>query len=127
MTDQPDPADDPNDDPNADLDDGAVDPFAALLGGGEMPDLGSLLDGLGAVQSVQSAIYEGSAGGGLVRITANGRMDVERVDISPEAVGDGADVELLADLVHAALRDLTAQIAAAQQEAMGPLGGILGS
>ena len=77
----------------------------------------------------QLALIEvtGTAGGGLVRITANGRMDVERVEISPDAVGDGADVELLADLVHAALNDLTAQIAAAQQQAMGPLGGILGS
>jgi DNA-binding protein YbaB len=98
-----------------------------LFGGGDMPDLGSLVDGLAAVQTIQSATYEGSAGGGLVRITANGRMDVERVVVSPDALGDGTDVDLLADLVHAALRDLTAQIAAAQQQAMGPLGGILGS
>ena len=33
----------------------------------------------------------------------------------------------VADLVLAALRDLTSQIASAQQEAMGPLGGLLGS
>ena len=100
-------------------------PLGDLLSGG-MPDLGSLVDGLAAVQSIQSASYEGSAGGGLVRIVANGRMDVESVTISPDALGDGTDVELLADLVHAALSDLTAQIAAAQQQAMGPLGGILG-
>jgi hypothetical protein len=96
-----------------------------LFGGG-MPDLGSLVEGLSAVQSIQASTYEGSAGGGLVRIVANGRMDVESVTISPDALGDGGDVELLADLVHAALRDLTARIAAAQQQAMGPLGGILG-
>jgi DNA-binding protein YbaB len=111
--DAPDPAADP------------ANPLGDLFGGG-MPDLGSVLEGLTAVQSIQAATYEGSAGGGLVRIVANGRMDVESVTISPDALGDGDDVELLADLVHAALRDLTARIAAAQQQAMGPLGGILG-
>jgi DNA-binding protein YbaB len=123
------PADDPTDDASSDLPDLPDLPggLGDLLGGGGMPDLGSLVDGLAAVQSVQGASYEGTAGGGLVKITANGRMDVERVEISPDALGDGNDVELLADLVHAALNDLTAQIAAAQQQAMGPLGGILGS
>jgi hypothetical protein len=107
--------------PSADV----ANPLDDLFGGG-MPDLGSLVEGLSAVQSIQAATYEGSAGGGLVRIVANGRMDVESVTISPDALGDGGDVELLADLVHAALRDLTGRIAAAQQQAMGPLGGILG-
>ncbi len=107
---------------------GLADMFAGM---GGMPDLGSLVDGLAAVQGIQSASYEGSAGGGLVRIRANGRMEVEAVTISPDALAGGGgggepDVELLADLVHAALLDLTSQIAAAQQQAMGPLGGILG-
>ncbi len=105
---------------------GLADMFAGM---GGMPDLGSLVDGLAAVQGIQAASYEGSAGGGLVRIRANGRMEVESVTISPDALAGSADepdVELLADLVHAALLDLTAQIAAAQQQAMGPLGGILG-
>jgi len=100
-------------------------PLAGLLGGG-MPDLGSMLDGLSAVQGIQSATYTGSAGGGLVQIVASGRMEVESVTISPEALGDDADTELLADLVLAALRDLTGQIADAQKQAMGPLGSILG-
>jgi len=102
------------------------DALAGLFGAEGLPDLGSLMDGLGAVQSIQTASYEGTAGGGLVRIRANGRLDVESVEIHPDALGEGADVELLADLVHAALRDLTSQIATAQQQAMGPLGGILG-
>jgi DNA-binding protein YbaB len=103
-----------------------VNPLADLLGGGGMPDLGSMLDGLSAVQSIQAASYTGTAGGGLVRIVASGRMDVESVTISADALGDDADAELVADLVLAALRDLTAQIADAQKQAMGPLGDILG-
>jgi len=101
-------------------------PLAGILGGGGMPDLGSMLDGLTAVQSIQSAAYTGTAGGGLVRIVASGRMEVESVTISPEAFGDEPDADLVADLVLAALRDLTTQIADAQKQAMGPLGSILG-
>jgi DNA-binding YbaB/EbfC family protein len=135
MNDQPDDPG-PDDDERAEVevvDDGqGGDPLAALglgdLGaafGGGMPDLGSMMEGLSKVQELQEASYEGSAGGGLVRISANGRMEVESVTIAPEAV-DPSDVELLADLVLAALRDLTTQINEAQRAAMGPLGNILG-
>ena len=101
--------------------------ISSLLGGGSegLPDIGEMLGSLGKVQEIQSQVYEGTAGGGLVRIRANGRMEVESVTIDPGAL-DGADADEVADLVHAALNDLTAQIARAQQEAMGPLGGILG-
>ena len=105
-------------------------PLEALFGGGSVPDLGSLMEGLSSMQDLQEATYEGTAGGGLVRITANGRMDVHAVAIEPGAVdggeGEAPDLELLADLVLAALNDLTAKIAAAQQQAMGGLGGLLG-
>jgi DNA-binding protein YbaB len=105
---------------------GAFPDLSALgLTGDAMPDLGGMMDGLAKMQAVQSEVFEGSAGGGLVRIRANGRMDVESVTIRPDALEDG-DADLLADLVHAALLDLTAKIAAAQQAAMGPLGGMLG-
>jgi len=101
--------------------------LSSLLGGGGegLPDLGSMMDGLAKVQEVQSQVHEGSAGGGLVRIRANGRMEVEAVEIEPAAL-DGADADEVADLVLAALRDLTGRIAEAQQAAMGPLGGLLG-
>jgi hypothetical protein len=120
---------------DGDLDDGdgratAEAPDLAALGlgglaGGGLPDLGGMMDGLAKMQAVQDEVFEGSAGGGLVRIRANGRFEIESVTIEPDALAD-ADAELLADLVHAALRDLTGRIAAAQQEAMGPLGGLLG-
>ena len=93
--------------------------------GGDLPDLGGMMDGLARMQAIQSEVYEGSAGGGLVRVRANGRFDVESVTIRPDALDDG-DAELLADLVLAALRDLTTKIATAQRDAMGPLGGLLG-
>jgi DNA-binding protein YbaB len=119
------------DDADDQLDDGeqlpALPDLSSLLGGGGegLPDLGSMLSGLSDVQAVQQQVFEGSAGGGLVRIRANGRMEVESVTVEPGAI-EGAEADEVADLVHAALNDLTAQIAAAQQEAMGPLGGLLG-
>jgi hypothetical protein len=96
-----------------------------LGGSGGLPDLGGMMDGLAKMQAIQAEVFEGSAGGGLVRIRANGRFDVEAVVIRPEAIEDG-DADLLADLVLAALHDLTARVAAAQQDAMGGLGGLLG-
>jgi nucleoid-associated protein EbfC len=105
---------------------GAFPDLSALgLAGGAMPDLGGMMDGLAQMQAIQSEVFEGSAGGGLVRIRANGRMDIESVTIRPDALED-SDADLVADLVLAALRDLTAKIAAAQAAAMGPLGGLLG-
>ena len=103
--------------------------------GGEpaMPDLGGLLEGFQRMQDAQARDYEGQAGGGAVRITANGAMTFTSVAIAPEAV-DPDDVEMLQDLVLAALHDLTATITEAQRQAMGfdlgglgdSLGGLLG-
>ena len=46
---------------------------------------------------------EGSAGGGIVTVTCNGQGDVVAVKIEPEVAGD--DVEMLEDLVLAAVND----------------------
>jgi DNA-binding protein YbaB len=113
-------------DPLPDRPPDALPDLSSLFGDSGMPDLGSVVDGLAKVQQVHGQVYEGRAGGGLVRIRATGRMEVESVTIDPAAL-DGAEADELADLVHAALNDLTAAIADAQQQAMGPLGGLLGT
>ncbi len=46
----------------------------------------------------------GTAGGGMVTVTANGAMELVGVAINPEAV-TGGDVEMLQDLVLAASND----------------------
>jgi DNA-binding YbaB/EbfC family protein len=46
----------------------------------------------------------GSAGGGMVTVTANGAMELVGVVIDPEAV-KGGDVDMLQDLVMAASND----------------------
>jgi nucleoid-associated protein EbfC len=46
----------------------------------------------------------GTAGGGMVSVTANGGMEIVSVVINPEAVKSG-DVDMLKDLVLAAAND----------------------
>ena len=46
----------------------------------------------------------GTAGGGMVSVTANGGMEIVSVLINPEAV-KGGDVDMLQDLVLAAAND----------------------
>jgi hypothetical protein len=47
---------------------------------------------------------EGSAGGGMVTVTADGRGEIVAVKIEPE-VAQGGDLEMLQDLVVAAAND----------------------
>jgi len=47
---------------------------------------------------------EGTSGGGVVTVTMNGQRDVIGVRIAPEAL-DGADPDMLEDLLLGALRD----------------------
>jgi nucleoid-associated protein EbfC len=52
---------------------------------------------------------EGNAGGGMVKITMNGHKNVLAVQISKEVI-DPEDVEMLQDLVTAAINDALAKV-----------------
>ena len=67
----------------------------------------------------------GTAGGGMVEITLSGKREVEGVIVKPEAV-DPDDVEMLEDLVLAALNDAVKQAYEVAKDLMGPLGGMGG-
>jgi len=47
---------------------------------------------------------DATAGGGMVRVTANGKQQVLSIEIEPEVV-DPDDIEMLQDLVLAAVND----------------------
>jgi DNA-binding YbaB/EbfC family protein len=97
------------------------------------PDLGALLEQAQQMQQqlmeAQAAaaeqVHEGVAGGGAVRVTVTGGMEFTSVTIRPDAV-DPSDVDMLQDLVLAALHDAVNKVNAAQQQALGGLGGMLG-
>lgn len=80
---------------------------------------------LAAQEELAAAEITGSSGGGLVTATVNGSGDLQSVAIDPKVVDPG-DVETLADLVVAAVRDASRAAQELQQEKMGPLAGGLG-
>jgi len=63
----------------------------------------------------------GEAGGGMVKITINGRHEARRVQIEPAVFGD--DREMLEDLLAAALNDAVHKLEAASQAKMSSLMG----
>jgi hypothetical protein len=70
--------------------------------------------------------FEGSAGGGMVTAVVTGGPELVEVKISPEVV-DPDEVEMLEDLVLAAVRQaIDAAVEAANSELGGLAGGLLG-
>lgn len=67
---------------------------------------------------LETATIEGSAGGGAVRATATGKQDLVGLVIDPSAV-DPDDVEMLQDLVMAAVNDALRASRALAEEKMG--------
>ncbi len=61
----------------------------------------------------------GESGGGMVKITVNGRHEVRRVVIDDSLVGD--DREMLEDLVAAAMNDAVHKVADRTRESMSGL------
>ena len=57
-----------------------------------------------AQQEVAAMTFEGTAGGGMVSVTARGDMTIESITIDPEAI-DPEDVEMLQDMICAAVNE----------------------
>jgi len=83
---------------------------------------------MGAFQEKLGVILiTGSAGGGMIEIDMNGRMEVLAVRITPEAM-EGEDREMLQDLVAAAFTNALEKIKEAVNREVGSLipGGMQG-
>ncbi|HKJ66967.1 MAG TPA: YbaB/EbfC family nucleoid-associated protein [bacterium] len=69
---------------------------------------------------------EGTAGGGMVMATANGKQEILAVRIEPEVLED--DPEILEDLIVAAVNQALTKASEAAQEKMNEAtGGLLGN
>jgi hypothetical protein len=78
-------------------------PFGNM--GNIMRQAQAMQDQLAKVQEqAATKVAEGSAGGGMVTVRANGAMEIVSVTINPEVV-KGGDGEMLQDLVVAAAND----------------------
>jgi DNA-binding YbaB/EbfC family protein len=75
-----------------------------------------------AQEELQHEVVEASAGGGMVTVRVSGDLQVKSVRIAPEAV-DPEDVEMLADMVLAAVNEA---LRAAQELAARKLGATTG-
>lgn len=77
-------------------------------------------------EELAALTVEGSAGGGMVTVSANGQGDIMSVKIDPEVLGDG-DVEMVEDLVLAAVNEALRRSKDLAAEKMGKVTGGLGS
>ena len=93
---------------------------------GLLKNAGQIKQNMQAMQERMAATrFEGEAGGGQARATVDGRGDLVAVKIEPALVEAG-DVEMIEDLVCAAIRDATQRSREAMQKEMQALTGGLG-
>jgi hypothetical protein len=93
----------------------------------DLGDLGGLLESAQQAFSAQAKaateIVEGSAGGGVVTVEMTGGGEVTAVRLAPEVV-DPDDIEMLQDLIVAALHDAGLKVTELQRKALGALAGL---
>jgi DNA-binding YbaB/EbfC family protein len=77
---------------------------------------------MAAQESLKAEVVEASAGGGMVTVKVTGDLEIKTITIDPQAV-DPDDVELLQDMVMAAVNEA---LRSAQDLASSKLGGIAG-
>ena len=97
-------------------------------------DFGKMQEMLEQAQAMQSqmeeklsaTVVEAQSGGGVVTVRMNGRKEVLRLKIEPSAVGSaGSDLELLEDLITAAVNEAGRKADAAMQTSVsGLIGGL---
>lgn len=76
-----------------------------------------------AQDELKESEFIGSAGGGMVNVTVSGAKEVLAVSIKPEAV-DPEDIEMLEDLVTAAVNDALNKVSEKERELMPNMGGL---
>jgi DNA-binding YbaB/EbfC family protein len=77
---------------------------------------------MAAQESLKDEVVEATAGGGMVTVKVTGDLEIKSITIDPQAV-DPDDVELLQDMVLAAVNEA---LRSAQELASSKLGGIAG-
>ena len=78
-----------------------------------------------AQEELANVEVQGQSGGGMVKVTMNGRHEVKRVEIDPSLLTD--DKEMLEDLVAAAINGAVQKVGEMTQEGMASLTSGLGN
>ncbi|RDW15276.1 YbaB/EbfC family nucleoid-associated protein [Oceanobacillus arenosus] len=71
-----------------------------------------------AQDELHEMAFEASAGGGMVTISANGKKEITDIQIKEEVV-DPDDIEMLQDLIVAAVNDVMKQVDDKTNDTMG--------
>ena len=73
-------------------------------------------------EEMENKTYSAAAGGGMVTATVNGKHELVNLEIKPDAV-DPDDVEMLQDLIVAAVNQVIRQVEDEASAAMGKMTG----
>ena len=75
-----------------------------------------------ATEELNAKEYTASAGGGMVNVTVSGELEIKKMEISPEVV-DPDDIEMLQDLVTAAVNEAIRNANTDKEETMEKISG----
>ena len=75
-----------------------------------------------AQENIAQSTVDASAGGGMVKVTVNGEMQITSLKIDPEAL-DPEDVEMLEDMVTAAVNEALRGVGDLANRQMGAITG----
>ena len=75
-----------------------------------------------ATEELNAKEYTASSGGGMVTVTVSGEMEIKKLEIAPDVV-DPDDIEMLSDLVTAAVNEAIRTANADREETMGKISG----
>ena len=78
-----------------------------------------------AQEELQNEVVEASAGGGMVTVKVTGALEVQEIRVDPEAV-DPEDVEMLQDMILAAVNEALRSAQELAASRMGAAAGGLG-
>lgn len=94
-----------------------------MRGGGNMNKMMKQMqkmqkDMMKAQEELQEMTFEATAGGGMVKITANGKKEITDIEIKEEVV-DPDDIEMLQDLILAATNEVLKEVEEKTNDTMG--------
>ena len=75
-----------------------------------------------ATEELNAKEYTASAGGGMVTVTVTGALEIQKMEIAPEVV-DPDDIEMLQDLVTAAVNEAIRNANTDKEETMNAISG----
>ena len=101
-----------------------------MMGGGNMQQLArqaqKLQQQMAKMQEeIEAREFEATAGGGMATAKVNGKKELLSIEIKPEAV-DPDDVDMLQDLIVAAVNEALRQAGEAMEQGMGKMTGGMG-